>query len=301
VSTLGTTGGVTLTVVDPLLVTGETSTEVAFLVEVCAGSDFQLANFIGSGLSPCSTPNAPGALIVYQSGLADQSVEVYTSGERFNSVKQLAMIPYSTFSSFPASAAYVTAMPPFYYAPIFNAVVPMPNTTSAYAACATPNLISRMYAFCSGSTVYGAYTSATTGVSSSFQQSVYDRANPTPAASDTRNKVGAHKSKVIKSGYNASIVAKAPSYQKYALIPCGSSVWSTNFAPGSFGIAGSGFAPSLYKHELNNSNTTSGFITLTYAAGDDARFVGYIGPPPCWLLQSTQTSNLDSSAYGNWT
>ena len=117
-STLGTTGGVTLTVVDPLLVTGETSSEVAFLVEVCAGRDFQLADFIGSGLGPCSTTAGATSMVVYQSGLADEGVEVYTSGERFNSVKQLAMIPYSTATSFPGAASYITALPPFYYAPV---------------------------------------------------------------------------------------------------------------------------------------------------------------------------------------
>ena len=299
-STLGTTGGVTLTVVDPLLITGETSNEVAFLVEVCAGPDFQLADYVGSGLGPCSTTAGATSMVVYQSGLVDEGVEVYTSGERFNSVKQLAMIPYSTVSTFAGSTSYITALPPFYYAPVISAAVPMPATTTAFAACSAPNLIARMYAYCSGSTVYGAYTSVTNGVLSTIQQNIYDRANPTPGTSDTRNKTGAHKPKVIKTGYNASIVAKAPSYQKYSLIPCNSVSFNSNFAPGTAPINGSAFAPSAYRHELTNNNTTSGLLTLTYAAGDDARFVGYIGPPPCWLLQSTQTANLDSSAYGNW-
>ena len=42
-------------------------------------------------------------MVVYQSGLVDEGVEVYTSGERFNSVKQIAMIPYSTVSTFAGS------------------------------------------------------------------------------------------------------------------------------------------------------------------------------------------------------
>ena len=111
ISTLGTSGGVTLSVLDNLITTGESSSLVPYLVEVCAGDDFQLANYIGSGLGPCCT-SGTNALVVYQSGLeskqeVDPSVEAYTSGERFTSVKQLAMIPYSIFSSYPASSNVV--------------------------------------------------------------------------------------------------------------------------------------------------------------------------------------------------
>ena len=304
ISTLGTSGGVTLSVLDNLITTGESSSLVPYLVEVCAGDDFQLANYIGSGLGPCCT-SGTNALVVYQSGLdskqeVDPSVEAYTSGERFTSVKQLAMIPYSIFSSYPASSNTNTSLPPFYYGPTFVAAVPMPNNTSAYAACAVGNVIARMYAFCSGSTVYGAYMNSSGGVACSIQQSIYDRNNLTPTASDTRNKTGAHKPKVIKTGYNASIVARAPSYQKYPLIPCNSVSWATPYSPGTTPINGSIYAPSAYRLEVSNNSTLAGSLIITHAAADDARFMGYIGPPPCWLLQSTQTANLDASAYGQW-
>ncbi len=300
-STLGTSGGVTLSVVDPLLVTGETSGTIDYLVEVCAGSDYRLSDFIGSGLGPCSTISGPTGLVVYQSGLEDDEILQYTSGERFNSLKQLAMIPHMSVVDVSPGSASITAMPPFYYCPTFSPSASMPNTTSAYAACATSNLIARCYAYCSGSTMYYGYSSTPAGVFGTLSQNVYDRSNPIPTTSDTRNKTGAHKPRVIKSGYNATIIAKAPSYQKFSMIPCNSVNWNANYVPSTAPINGSNFAPASYRLELSNiSSTIIARLSMGYAAGDDARFFAYIGPPPVWLLQSTQTSNLEASAYGNW-
>lgn len=298
ISTLGSVGGVTLTVLDPLLTTGESATTITYMVEVCAGDDYQLADFIGSGLSPATSYN-PQDLVVYQSGLVDEGVEAYTSGERFNSVKQLAMIPYSVRFVLPTAASSVTSLPPFYYQPIVAAAVPMPNTTSAYCACATQNVVARMYIYCSGSTTYGYYGGLTNGVTGSFLQNTYEQNNATPAASDTRNKTGAHKPRVVKTGYNGMMVAKAPSYQKFSIIPV-DSYFAANFSPGVNTINGTKFAPTSYGLEIRNPLGTSSDSYITYAAGDDARFLAYRGPPPCWLLQSTQSANLDSSAYGNW-
>jgi hypothetical protein len=298
ISTLGTVGGVTLTVLDPLLTTGESATYITYLVEACAGDDYQLSNYIGSGLAPANTYNSE-SLVVYQSGLADEGVEVYTSGERFNSLKQLAMIPYSVRFPLATSTSTITSLPPFYYAPITVAAVPMPNTTTAYANCSAQNLVARMFVYCSGSTTYGYYGGLVNGIVASFIQNSYDFNNPTPTAADTRNKTGAHKPRVLKTGYNATMVAKAPSYQKFSIMPV-NSYFQAAFAPGVSTVNGSIFAPATYSLEIRNPLGTSSDSVLTYAAGDDARFLAYRGPPPCWLLQSTQTANLDSSAYGNW-
>lgn len=298
ISTLGSVGGVTLSVLDPLLTTGESATAITYMVEVCAGDDYQLANFIGSGLSPATSYN-PDELVAFQSGLVDEGVEVYTSGERFNSVKQLAMIPYSVRFLLPTTASSITSLPPFYYQPILVAAIPMPATTSVFCACSTQNVVSRMYVYCSGSTTYGYYGGLTNGVTGSFLQNTYDSNNPLPAASDTRNKTGAHKPRVIKTGYNGTMVAKAPSYQKFSIMPV-DSYFQANFAPGINTVNGNKFAPATYGLEIRNPLGTASDSVITYAAGDDARFMAYRGPPPCWLLQSTQTANLDSSAYGNW-
>ena len=86
---------------------------------MCAGSDYRLSDFIGSGLGPCSTISGSTGLVVYQSGLEDDEILQYTSGERFNSLKQLAMIPHMSVVDVSPGSGSITAMPPFLLLPHF--------------------------------------------------------------------------------------------------------------------------------------------------------------------------------------
>lgn len=299
ISTLGSVGGVTLTVMDPLLVSGEITGTIPYLVEVCAGEDFELADFVGSGLAPASTINSAG-LVAFQSGLTDDKVTQYTSGEKYSSCKELMMIPYTAAVTIGPGAFVKTTMPQFYYAPRITAAAPMPNNTTALAACSTQHCITSMYSFCAGGTTYGAYFTRPQDKLALFQQYLYDTNNPVLSRGDTRCKVGAHKTKIISTGYNASLYAKAPSYQKNVMIPTDRGSWPGNWTGTNEVIAGAIENPALYNFYAFNGAATNNIAYLTYAASDDARCWAYNGPPPCWLLQTTQTADLDAGNTGVW-
>jgi hypothetical protein len=299
ISTLAYSGGVTLTVLDPLVTTGETSTSISYMIEVCGGDDFELANFIGSGLSPCNATNSPGGLVVFQSGVgADvcHTVDQYTVGERYNSLKQLLMIPTTYGITQSPSSQIRVSLPVFYQGPIIAATAPLPPTTSAYFMTSVQNVVCRLYAFMAGGTTYNVFTSEPSKNLLSIQQTTYDGGSTAPPFSDTRFKVGGAKPKVFKTGFHSTLRVKAPSFQKHLCIPSNEGFNLPNLTGTNFIASGSVTCPTRYYLESSNIDSLSNQrIMVTYSGSDDAHCWAFQGPPPCWLAQSTQSVSLDAN------
>jgi hypothetical protein len=109
-------GSLTLTVIDPLQVTGTVANYVDFMVEVRAKPDYELA-------IPCGPayPTHPGGHIRLQSGKMLSTINDNASqmaiGESVTSVKQLIMLPKLTEVSAPVGTTSALVMP-WYYQPV---------------------------------------------------------------------------------------------------------------------------------------------------------------------------------------
>jgi hypothetical protein len=294
----GFSGGVSLTVLDPLVASGETSSTITYLVEVCAGPDFELACFTGSGLAPATTLNT---LAVYQSGFTDTNeVSQYTMGEKVSSLKELIMIPYNAYLSYPATSYKQITMPNWWYAPSVPAAIPMADT-SYYMTTSTANLVARCYSFVSGGTSYAYFNDSRTAHLVSFQLSTWDNLGGVASLGDYRRKPTVSRARVISSGRENVSHAKMPTFQKVLRVPSWAQL-GFNLDFSSFTAMNSSFlfcgTQTTMFVDNNSTSTIQGIVS--YAASDDARAFSYIGPPPCFLFGSAQVSDVEKGNFSSF-
>lgn len=296
ISTYGSSGGVTLTVVDRLIASGETTTTVPYLVEVAAGEDYQLAAFVGSGLAPATGGGSQNA-VVFQSGLHDDSN--ITMGEMFTSLKQLLMIPTRTAVTTPAgvSVGSRATLPRFWYSPLITMVNPLPTNAQAIFAMGTQHCICRMYSFGAGGTSYHLYTSGTdVSLDISVDQTEGGSSALANSFSDPRRRQSSAKPRVFTASTNGTLHCKVPSFQKVARYPLGATFTTPNINGALDAVLATNvFGGSNPTYSIRNTGTNVTNLNISYAGSDDARVWGYIGPPICWLAQSLQSTPLDPS------
>jgi hypothetical protein len=297
ISTLGSVGGFTITVLDPLITSGETSTSIFYVVEVAASDDYQLGDLIGSGLQPANSVNPPNNLVLLQSGLDAplEDVTPYTMGECFNSSKQIIQIPsWQNFSVLSGSGIY---LPLWALQPTNNTTPnPLPITTSLPFSLSNGSVIAAMFSFVSGATEYDIYCDAVTGIT--LTQGTYaGNGNLITTFSDPRRRNNYNKSRVVLGPLDSAQHFKFPSFQTAPLVP----VWSMQVNGGIGG--GYNFGQWAFDNQadipLLEAFTSPSGVLLGVRASDDARCHVYIGPPPCFLYQSTQSVEIDalSSAF----
>jgi len=163
-----------------------------------------------------------------------------------------------------------------------------------------------MYAFCTGGTSYHVYvTNADTLVSITTANAEAGGTAFTSTFSDPRRRQSSTKPKLLKGNQVSALHAKIPSYQKVSRVPSNASYYTSNLTlantPQSLSSAGNLFVGSVPFMAYSNalSGTATSFV-FGYAGSDDARAFGYIGPPPCWLAQSTRTLSIDAASTILW-
>jgi hypothetical protein len=297
----GSTGGLTMTVLDPLIANGESSTNIQFLVEVCAKDDFEFAFPAVPGLAAL-TGNSSFAFI--QSGVGANSrpdVDQYTSGERILSVKQLIMMPNYTNYDQPNAQNIKTSLPLFSYYPRFSNTVPM-ALLSRYFATSRAALASMCYAYFNGSTSYHVYRDG-----DDFNVSALISYDP----SDSNEKNTAlnaasaytHSSLVPGNFAYTNLGAghyECPTYSRLARVSIRSSFPDSdatrNFTPGASTMKGTqrGTYASPQLTVRNTSGRTKR-VVISYAAADDARLCTFIGVPPIYIFPSTQSASVETT------
>lgn len=294
ISTYGSSGGVTLSVVDRLIASGTTCTTVPYMVEVAAGEDFQLGAFVGSGLAPATGGGSQNA-VVFQSGLHDDSN--ITMGEMFTSLKQLMMIPTRTAVTSPAGVniGSRSSLPRYWYSPLITMVNPLPSNAQAIFSMSTQHCICRMYSFGAGGTSYHLYTTGSdVSLDISVDQTEGGSSALSTSFSDPRRRQSSTKPRVFTSSSSGSLHCKVPSFQKVARYPLGVTFTTPNInAALDVVLSSNVFGGANPTYSIRNTGTNVTNLNVSYAASDDARVWGYIGPPPCWLAQSTQSTPLD--------
>lgn len=296
----GIVGGITMTVLDPLIANGEASTTIDYMVEVCGAEDFELA----SPSNPTLSPTAGYGVVFYQSGLAgiepgEPNITEYTVGEKFNSLKQLMMIPNYIAGDVTTATTSYTTLTPFFFRPRWDMFTPMPNGATAYWGFTRSGSVASCYAFYQGSTAYHVYSDYS-GPYSTLQivNAPNDGNGGTAGFSDPREKNIAPTGTVRVRTQQGVMHATLPLYSKVARMPYGSYVYfysTRNF--GGLGTQVNNSSPlSNVQYNLmyrNNSGSTNR-VYVGRAAGDDARCACYIGVPPVVIFPSTLAGSPDA-------
>lgn len=296
----GSTGGLTMTVLDPLITANNTAAgTINYVVEVCAMDDFELF----APTPPSYTPVPGRGVVVYQSGIAGVSstqsdVAQYTSGEKFNSLKQLMMIPsYISYDVANLTFAGVCLWP-WFLRTRWTMATPMANTSSEYWGFTRAGNVAACYAFMNGSTTWHVYHEGSSGVS------MFPYICPSDANSDVaglassrdKNNYGGAAIQVQTTG--TSMHFTVPFYSKVARPTYGAYAYFQ--VPRNFSTAGAFGNSSTYSQSvaailMRNTSGATRTIIMGRAAGEDARCAGYIGVPPVVLWDGTQTVSPDKT------
>jgi hypothetical protein len=312
-SVYGSTGSLSMTVVDPLIANGEAATSVDYLIEVCAMDDFEFAIPAPPVLTPLPNVTSGVGFPTPQSGLAvenNRQVCEYTVGEKLVSLKQLIMMP--TYTAYDAAnlAVSVTSLPFWWFFPRWIPALPMVNPNSVWLGLHRGGLVAACYAFVHGSTNIHVYNdvSGASGVTMGIMADPYDGAGTALSeAPDVWNRGKAFASRVLYHTAADVLHAILPQHSNVARITIDNvfdAIQSTgrNFTPGVRNIqypnAGNAISEnpvvSAYDLVVRNSSGATRRIDIGVAAGDDARAACYVGVPPILLFASAQIASSDN-------
>lgn len=311
------TGSFSMLVVNPVLATSsEVSTSVDFIVRVSARDDFEFAAPVPPSFCTVTT-NIGEAFLqsgygvldneqAYDDFGGDATVEPSANiiGEKFNSLKQLAMIPAWFNASIANLSISEFAIPQWTYRPAFPLAIPMPVGSTAPLACTHAGKVGSMFSFSNGSTRFSVQPQ---GNIDNFNTVVYYKANPSNTASasfsgfaNARNKRQFTNTSTILSSTRTSTIDVPlfsrvqrldhdhyhglASVRNYAGVPVTSLVHQ-QFQGQS--------VPFL---SLRNTSGAQRDVHVAYSAGEDATAVAFIGPAPVILFNSAATVSPNSSS-----
>lgn len=319
VGTFDSTGGFSMIVMNKLVTSSaEASTTIDFMVEISALDDFEFAVPVPSSMARVTQTSG---VVIFQSGMEDielQSgmdsmaaevapvVTVEPSatiiGEKFNSLKQLAMIPYFYAVQLAASSVSDIPIPFWQFQPSWTMATPMSTTASNELAFANSSKVASMYVFSNGSTRFTAL--ANSASPSLSMMSILHKGNVGNLS--TANYSGNGNVRNKRLFQNGSTMLVTPTTHTVD-VPMYSRVQRVNHA-----LLNSQMTPRLCT--LNNvpsinshmtysvpfvsyrnvsGNTTT--VTCSFAAGEDATAACFIGPPPCILFNSAASVDPNGS------
>lgn len=294
----GYTGGVTMTVLDPLIANGEAASTIPLLIEVAGMDDFEFS---------CPCPSAAtvatgntGQTVFTQSGLnIDNSREVdeYTMGETIKSAKQLLMVPSSVIFDVTDSTESNTNLPLFSYLPRWTNAIPFANPSTNFFASSYQTLIAGCYAYWSGSTSYDVYAdSESDRCMMQIAHNPADNGGVPGAARSLYSGGNRNQAVRLTTGRNA-LHAQVPCYGYFARIPVRDNYAAAvvrNFAPGATTM-GSTYNYVVPVLRVRNTTGRPVRINLSISGGEDARFGVYLGPPLINLFNTLQTVSPEAS------
>jgi hypothetical protein len=294
-------GGLSVSVMDPLQAPSVVSATVPFVVEVRPSDDFELAVPMGGRYT-----SVPAASPRFQSGkmldAISSDASQYTVGERFNSVKQLIMLPSRTATGAVAAGGTVgTTLPPWYYLGNQSGTVPYPDGFAYGQAFNFGGVLSKMYVWARGSTDY----SFNPVGPNMFIEAAHHQTNNGVVSSLLRLHVDGSSSSCPRVFGNdqCPLHIRVPAYQTVARIPTAKADTAgmvlkfdasrTNSIPDLEGLMD--VMPYL---TVVNGGTSAGFVRISRSAGDDAALCHFVGPTPMHLVQATHTALLDNDFPG---
>lgn len=304
------TGGVSMTVFDPLIANGEASTSINVLVEVAAGSDFEFSAprapsiYAFTGVAPtavlqagaedddasdvpvASPPDEPPAEPESGAVGISRDVREYTVGEAVTSLKQLLMLPTQCLFNVAANLKSTVTLPSFMYLPRITPDSPLPNPTRAYLFSNRAGLIATCFAYYQGSTSYDIYADKADTILR-VHYTPGDNAFAVGLPGGIYGGGGAENNLKVNTADGALHVV-APHYAQYPR--CAWRAYfdnaARNWSPSTNIISSDNSAAVPSLTVSTNSETD---ILLNISGAEDARVASFIGPPPLLLLSNLQT------------
>jgi len=293
-------GGISIVCIDPLQATGTVATVVPLLVEVCADSDYELADYAGPyfPIHPSGTIYTQSQDLVKPTIISD--ISQVTMGEKFSSVKQMISMPSTQVSVVTANNTTTRQyIPPWFVNVDYfgtSTSTGSPNTLNQTFYSNVGGAILKCYAFCKGGTdvhlyPYGSpevsarvyqFPQEGTGTASAFTPTLASRQFPS-AVPFVRNTGG------------LPLHVRIPSHQTVVRIPTTS--LDTCFVTQYPGVISA--SPMVVSHfsafKLKNESSADKSFEINRCAADDAALAHYMGPVPLWIPNSLSTLPLDSA------
>lgn len=297
----GCIGTITVHCASPLNSPSTTANIIDMLVYVEALPGFEFAGLCPSMLDATDfrSDNTGNTGVYLQAGGVKHSNDAsqYVIGERFTSVKQLAMIPdWHVFDQTNATFINLTLGPWFRknYLPQISGTTPIANNAQAVWYASKCGRMQEMFSFVYGSTDWTLITdnpdSSSTGITVFAAPNDGNQTVVGPGSLYNKSLTEVCGHWIVEQ--RGAIRVRVPTYGKYQRIPhyvyrLGAGSNETT-APGTYGVALT-FANHLYGARIRNNTGVTRRIALGRAAGDDATMGQYIGPPLCNFFQSTAT------------
>lgn len=310
------TGSLSMVVVNPLLATStQVATSIDFIVRVSARDDFEFT--VPVPPSFCVTNTNFGEAFL-QSGYdtmdnsenydgfgGDVIVEPSANiiGEKFNSLKQLAMIPTWFHALVPNITIAEFVIPHWTYTPSFTLATPMSTTASAPLATSHTAKIASMYSFSNGSTRFTVQPQGEPGPANIV---AYYKSNPSNVGTASYSGFGNARSKrlftnggTIISSYKATTF-DVPLYSRVQRLDHANFHGQTNIRNYA-GVPIAGLVHQQFQCQsmpmisVRNTSGAARQFHFSYSAGEDATAVAFIGPSPVILFNSAATASPNAS------
>jgi hypothetical protein len=293
-------GCVTMSLVNPLIAPSVVSNTITFMVEVCGGSNYELADPFSPIWPAHNSPTLrlqSGGVVV--SDTADNVCE-YTVGECVSSLKQLIAIPHVTCEVFPATpepfdGAYAVMIPPWFYQPAASALVPGATSFKSGSFSFGGN-IAAAYAFATGSTDLHVYQRPTVPASRPSYMCVRQRnlESSTTITTASATSRGPSAAPLVQSSVTGVMHVRLPPYQKFARIAVSALndilTWSLGYGFSAQPTINFSNRRGIVFYNLSVDTPTDADLFCGRAAGDDARATTYLGPAPFALLSGATAS-----------
>ena len=299
-------GALAMYVVDPLLAPTAVAPVASVMVEVAAGSDFELSNVKTPDFVPavCGTVTLQSGKLLSQ---APASIAEYTVGESITSLKQLIAIPKTTVVATDSIDVEETKVkfliPPWYYQPIPSALTPGP-TGNLSESFGFGGSIAACFAFVKGGTDFHAYMGELASMSTVMSVSQISGPSFDPYVTGAGSKSITSNPRLFCTG-NTALHARLPAYQHCvrlrsfdanSIVPTGSS-WGVNATRLPVVPRGVLRSTALYQFTMSAvdsfPNPGSQYLITSRAASDDASCGMFMGPPPLLTYSSNAMSPFD--------
>jgi len=293
-------GVVTMHMVAPLNSPTNAASTIDMMVMASALPGFEFAGLQGSlmdGFSPLVVPN-----VYLQAGGVDtlNDTSMDTVGERFTSVKQMAMVPNFHIGPDKANAnVFAFTLPQWFRKNALPTANPLANTAQAVWYGSHCGRVAELFAFVNGSTEIVAYhdgpetnavmhvgaVPADGGATTSGLASLY--AKPAAALMHTLIEYSQSALRINLPAY--SLAKRIPLY------PFNTEAGTAESTDLSLFQIASSLIRHLYVFRFRNNSGVARRLVVTRAAGDDATMGQYIGPPIVNFFQSTATVSPNPS------
>lgn len=293
-------GGLSVVCIDPLQASASVTSSVPFIVEVCGGSDFDVADYGGPYYVP-----SPSATIYTQSGgsatvkTAVTEPSSITIGERLMSVKQIIQIPWWGKYTQGSGTTVDTSIAPWFTNLCYSNIaaglaLPMSSTISVAGGGNAAGHWARCFVFAKGSTDVHIYGLGGTVCYLEQRPQTYRSASTRTKAYVGRPFTGSTP-KIITNGEHP-IHARLPAFSTYVRTPV-NAYDTVGFLP--YNSPADANTAWRAHHDMVRAYAGGSALSvyIARAAGDDAALAHYIGPVPQYIPNAANTNFLDT----DWT